>query len=302
MLLHNCFHSDDRSHDHIPFSSPGFPYVCIHTELNNYADRRVPWHWHTSCEIVTVDQGSIELRTPDQTVILQKADAAFVNKGVLHTYLAVSEEPAVQYAHIFHADFLSGVYNSVFDEKYFEPILRCTALQAWQVRPDSKKHLAMISSVMEAQTKVSEEPMGYEFDIRAHLCEFWKGLYEETEALRVNAPVRNLADSERIKQMMDFIGEHYSEPLTVEEIASAAGISVRECSRCFRRCIGVSPIDHLTGLRVQRAAGMLVETSKSVLEISENCGFSSPSYFSKVFREATGVTPNVYRRKRGMAE
>lgn len=302
MLLYNCFHSDDKSHDHVPFPSPGFPYVCIRTDMEKYADRRVPWHWHSSCEIVTVEQGTIELRTQDQILILQKGDAAFVNKGVLHTYQAVSEEAAVQYANLFHADFLSGTYNSIFDEKYFQPILRCTALQAWRVRPDSKMHLAMISAVLEAQTLVSDEPDGYEFDIRTQLCEFWKGLYQETDDLRTNAPVRNLADSERIKQMMDYVQEHYNEPLTVDDIAAAAGISARECSRCFHRCIGVSPIEHLTYFRVRAATAMLAETSKSILEISEDCGFSSSSYFSKVFRETTGLTPKAYQKKSKLSE
>ena len=50
------------------------------------------------------------------------------------------------------------------------------------------------------------------------------------------------------------------------------------------------------------AADMLAETSKSIIEISEDCGFSSPSYFAKVFRDMMGCTPKDYREKDGGGE
>ena len=78
-----------------------------------------------------------------------------------------------------------------------------------------------------------------------------------------------------------------------------AAISVRECSRCFDRCIGVSPIQYLNNYRLHMAAEMLLSTKASILEISENCGFNSAAYFSKLFSEAMGCTPHQYRTDAG---
>jgi AraC-like DNA-binding protein len=80
-----------------------------------------------------------------------------------------------------------------------------------------------------------------------------------------------------------------------EAIVTSGGVSIRECTRCFRRCINCSPTDYLTQVRVRRAAELLSKTPMSILDISEACGFSSSSYFSKVFREAYRCTPNAYR-------
>lgn len=253
----------------------GFPYVCIKTDMDKYPDRCVPWHWHSSCEIVTVEKGDVELKTPDTSTLLHRGDAVFVNKGVLHTYFPVGDEPVTQYAHLFHTDFLSGTYNSIFEEKYFQPICRCAALQSWVIRPDSQRHLKMISAMLEAMMLVNEEPDGHEFDIRTQLCIFWKGLFYETEAIRASATVRNLADLEQMKQMLEYIQEHYYEPLTVENIASSVGISARECNRCFHRCIDASPMEHLTYFRIRKAAIMLEETAKTIMEVSEDCGLSN---------------------------
>ena len=302
MLLKNCFHTDEHNHDHVPFSSKSFPYACIHTEMDQYADRSIPWHWHTSMEFVNVLTGTIELKTQDQSFMLHAGDAAFVNTGVLHMYQAHGKEPADQYAHLFHMDFLSGADGSVFEEKYFLPVIGCTALQAWAVHPDSREHMEMISAVLAAAELMRDEPECYELDARALLCRFWKGLLKETEDLRKTNPARNTADSERIKLMMDYVRDHYPESINVDEIAASAGVSSRECTRCFRRSVGLSPIEHLTQYRVRMAAKFLRETSKTVLEISENCGFSSPSYFSKVFRDMTGQTPKEYQKQRRLSE
>ncbi len=302
MLLSNCFHTDENNHDHVPFSSKGFPYACIYTELDRYADRSITWHWHTSMEIVNVLHGTIELRTQNQSLLMHAGDSAFVNTGVLHMYQAHGKEPADLYAHLFHADFLSGADGSVFEEKYFLPVSRCAGLEAWLIRPDTKEHMEMISAVLTAAERMREEPEYFEMDVRSLLCRFWKGLLKDTGDLREKASSRNTADSERIKQMMDFVRDHYSEAIGVDDIAASAGVSGRECTRCFRRCIGVSPIEHLTQYRVRMGAKALRETARTVLEISEDCGFSSPSYFSKVFREMTGQTPKEYRKQYSLSE
>ena len=296
MILNNVFHTDYKNHDHIPFSSPGFPYVCIHSNLELYSDRCVPWHWHTSLEIATVISGTIEVKTPDHTILLEAGDTVFVNTGVLHTYKAHGKDPAVQHAHLFHMDFLSGAERSVFEEKYMLPVTRCTALQAWRIHPDTRRRMEMSAAALTAADLAKEEREGYEFDIRTQLSTFWRGLLEETKEVRMAAPVRNTADAERIKLMMDFVRDHYTESITVEDIAASAGISTRECTRCFRRSIGTSPVEHLSQFRVRMAAKALRETTKTVLEISEECGFSSPSYFSKVFRDLTGRTPREYQK------
>jgi transcriptional regulator GlxA family with amidase domain len=97
--------------------------------------------------------------------------------------------------------------------------------------------------------------------------------------------------------MTQFIKDHCGEKLTLDDIAAAADISTRECTRCFARCINTSPIVYLTQTRLSMAADLLAGSAKSIIEISEECGFSSPSYFGKVFREAMGCTPKEYRDK-----
>ena len=84
--------------------------------------------------------------------------------------------------------------------------------------------------------------------------------------------------------------------LSLEEVAAAASVGKRECLRCFRRTIGVTPIQYLLKFRIRQASRLLVETDRPVTEIALLCGFESPSYFAAAFRRLTGRTPRSYRR------
>ena len=108
---------------------------------------------------------------------------------------------------------------------------------------------------------------------------------------------KNDAFSYAIKKMMQFIHEHYADKITLGDIAISTNISTRECSRCFQRCIKISPINYLNEHRIRMAAQMLLQTDKNIITISENCGFSSSSYFSKLFQKIMGCTPKNYRKK-----
>lgn len=108
---------------------------------------------------------------------------------------------------------------------------------------------------------------------------------------------RELRDAERIKQMVDFIRSHRAEPITTEQIAASAAISVSECLRCFRRMMDLTPKEYLRQHRIRHAAYLLEQTGQSITAIGAECGFEDMSYFARVFREEKGCTPTEYRAR-----
>ena len=295
MIIENSFQIENGNRETVPLTSDAFPYVCIRTDMDHYADRTIGWHWHAAYEIVLFSAGRFTVRTPEQEFVAEAGSAVFINTGVLHSYEAM-EDGSVLYAQIFDMHFLSGVIGSILEEKFFSPLNRCAALQAWPMKAAGIRHLDMLRSILRAIELVKTEPPAYEFDLRSELCTFWRLLLSDTEDVRAASPLRSSADSARLKQMLDYIQDNYRERIGLAQLASAAGISVRECTRCFQRCIETSPTAYLNQYRLRIACRMLRETSESVLTISEACGFSSPSYFTKSFRDALGCTPMEYRK------
>ena len=297
MLMETKFSTGEHQQEILPMQTETQPYLCSITHLDNNPDKPVPWHWHRLFEINYITKGELSFQTPDRSYIVSAGEADFVNYGVLHSCTAIGTTRCEYYTLHFDMHFLSGIYNSVFEEKYLLPVMRNSALQFWQIRPDSLPHLKMIENVLRVVETSRREPFGYEFDVRNLLSDFWKQLLEDTKDVQSATATASTVDTERIKQMTHFIREHCGEKLSLEDIAASAGISTRECTRCFSRCINVSPNVYLTQARLSRAAELLSTSAMTILEISEECGFSSPSYFGKVFREAMGCTPKEYRDK-----
>ena len=100
----------------------------------------------------------------------------------------------------------------------------------------------------------------------------------------------------RIQQMIQYIQKHFSEMITLEDLAASANISRSEAGRCFQKYYADTPMSYLIRYRLQQAQKFLLTSTLSVKEISCQCGFSDSSYFVKIFRKHMKRTPAEYRR------
>lgn len=93
-----------------------------------------------------------------------------------------------------------------------------------------------------------------------------------------------------------FIAEHATEPITVADMADAAGYSQFHFTRLFAQRLHVTPNRFLAGVRFHRAKELLLTEDHSVVDICHEVGFSSPGTFTRRFREEVGVAPSELRR------
>ena len=83
----------------------------------------------------------------------------------------------------------------------------------------------------------------------------------------------------------------------LDSLAQSARMSVSSYTRKFREQTGLSPLNYLTGLRLDKASRLLEETELSIAEIAFRCGLCDANYMTKLFRLRLGVTPDKYRKK-----
>src|SRR3954471_23474218 len=102
-------------------------------------------------------------------------------------------------------------------------------------------------------------------------------------------PARHLL---RAKDLAD---SHFSEPLDVDDLARAAGLSRAHFSREFRRAFGDSPHAYLLTRRLERAAALLRDTDRTVTDICLSVGLRSLASFTTSFTRAYGMSPTAYR-------
>ncbi len=277
---------------------PDIPYFIFSDSLDFYLNRNIPWHWHAMLEFTYVAAGSVEYFWPDGSQVFHTGQALFVNSNVLHQLHALDGQSGCIVRGIqFNHHFLSGGYHSTLEQKYFSPVLQCDAMPVYALPLDRIEGIHMVDALLRILECGENQASGVEFQVQQHLATLWMLLYEQTRSTWKRPQAKNDVSIQRLKQMVTFIHAHYAEPLTLKEIAASANVGERECLRCFQKNLSVTPIAYLNQHRVYMAAQSLLQTTKNVLTVSEESGFSSSSYFTKVFRRIMHCTPKEFQKR-----
>lgn len=102
-------------------------------------------------------------------------------------------------------------------------------------------------------------------------------------------------ESRRVQKVKQYINDHYSEPLMLNDLADIAGMSPVAFSRFFRIRTNRTLSDYIADIRLGFAARLLVDTTKNISEICYECGFNNLSNFNRTFKNKRGSTPREFR-------
>lgn len=101
----------------------------------------------------------------------------------------------------------------------------------------------------------------------------------------------------KMQQVLLYIHAHYTENITLQDVADNAYMSVSHLSRKFEKQTGMHFSEYLRNIRLYRAAGMLRNSDKAVIEIAEACGFFNVNTFTVNFKKMYGTTPSIYKKQ-----
>ena len=107
---------------------------------------------------------------------------------------------------------------------------------------------------------------------------------------------RQKADDQKFDAVTDYICEHCTRKLTMEETAAFAGFSKYHFSRIFKEYYQMSFPEYIASLRISKATELLENSSLSILEIAIRSGFSNLSSFNRAFKEIHNCTPSQFRK------
>ena len=100
---------------------------------------------------------------------------------------------------------------------------------------------------------------------------------------------------DRLRRVLDYIGENLTRDLAVTKLARIAGMSPHYFSELFRESVGCTPHQYVLRQRIERAKKSLRNPKRSVLEAGLIAGFENPSHFARAFRRFVGATPRQFR-------
>lgn len=272
-----------------------FPYIAYNVVLQNYPGNHVTWHWHEELEIIYALTNTI-ISTQESVFYLHAGESAFINSNVLHKIEPLEESiETVLFSQVFDRQFIAGTYNSILDEKYIRPVTSNKKITVVHLPNNCDDNIRVNNLLKSAREIATNADYCYELEIRTILSQIWILLIKSIPANMDKLVTRRVSDSQRIKEMMSYIHANYNTNIKLADIAKSVNISERECLRCFRKCLDMTPVEYLLSFRIQKAVKLLAETSHSISTISQLCGFTSGSYFGKVFRKHMNITPQAYR-------
>ncbi|MFF2483499.1 AraC family transcriptional regulator [Paenibacillus sp. NPDC058071] len=157
----------------------------------------------------------------------------------------------------------------------------------YSITPDNPVALHQIMSEMIKEWKW--QPLA-RLRVRTLLYQFVHELLRQMSVHGIRSAKRDLA-----AQVADIIHEHYASNITLESLSESLNYSVPHLSSYFKIRTGLSPIDYLIKVRIDKAAALLLETDATLKEIAIGVGYQDPSYMGRLFKKHKGVSPIGYR-------
>lgn len=284
--------TDETMRETISHGCEDYPFCYYPEDLWDYDFHCVDWHWHSEVEFAVVQEGTVVALAGSHRYVLPAGTGLFINSQVIHRFETAGHAfaPNIVFSPTLLADKESLLYR-----KYIQPVLSssvdCQILCAeipWQ-----QEILKLLLEVHSEQETASP----CELRTVQLLLAIWQTLYSHIPkppgTTRFDSGIRSQA---QLQIMLQYIHDHYTHQVTLEEIASTVSLSKSSVLHLFQQQLHTSPIRYLIDYRLKRAAKLLVTTENSISLIAQSSGFDSAGYFCRKFRELFGQTPAQYRK------
>jgi AraC-like DNA-binding protein/mannose-6-phosphate isomerase-like protein (cupin superfamily) len=283
MLPFSVTHSRSSIEGGQPTANSGYELIAFDAERLNVFAAEVRYcepHWHPAPELITVVKGHFTVAIGQQQIELQQGDMLYLNAEEVHSLCA--EEAGSQLVTV---QFSPGL----FDELHPSPVLDwCT-----QGRPRTEAD----NSVHQQLLKLLEQLINNRTPFQRIAA-----IYLLLDALMAagkstQRAESSLRDEAMIKKGIDFINQHFDQPLTLSEVARQCGMSYSWFSRLFKKVSRYNFKEYLTLVRLNKARILLRDTRTPITEIGQSCGFQEHKYLIAAFNKYSGVTPTEYRKR-----
>lgn len=166
------------------------------------------------------------------------------------------------------------------------------------VRPPRNLRTQFIRLLGEMVDEFDNPQVGSEMRLRAILIEILVGLlrWEEGRIRKTTAEEENV-DWQILSRALQYLRTHFTDPIYARDVAGAAGVCQSRLEAMFRDALGISWVHFLQGYRIERAAALLNDPKRRVIEAALDVGFESLSHFNAIFRAFMKVSPTTYQKK-----
>lgn len=234
-------------------------------------------HWHEHLELLYfLSDGGVFCG--DTTYRVSAGDLIVVNSGELHA----------TYDGRFYCMRLSPTF---FADVAFENVL---------LTPLVKKDAEVEKCFFEIARVKDTEPVGGDMEIKALayrlVCHLLRSC--RTESLSREKVLAEKNKASRVGEIVKYIAHNCHEHITTASLSSLFHLDEHYLCRLFKSQMGVPPMQYVNGYRIEKAQALLKNTDRSITDVALAVGFDDASYFARIFKKHTGLTPREYKTKK----
>lgn len=243
-------------------------------------------HYHDEMEFIIVHDGTFVMTVDGEDYIAKGGDVVFVGSGVPHStrYETPTRSGLVQFK---ENDFLNSNVTKII--KYSVKFNNLS---------DSKVKIIKNPELFEAIDRLmlesEEKGDAFEIFVRSEVYKILGLLYRGGILLDTERFFQT-KEIQKILPALEYVNKNYSEDISLEDASALLGFDPSYFCRIFKSATGATFTEYLNFVRICKAEKLLSSTRKSVLEISETVGFSSISYFNRIFKKIRNSSPGQYR-------
>ena len=277
-----------------------YNYLC-HIEDVHRAGNVFPAHYHSYIEILYGISGTYEVILNGQCHKFLEGDLVLINSKEVHQINACSELGGQYIVLRFEPEI---IYNSMFQNhlqlKYVLPFI----LESSKHQKVIKKAIIETIFIPELLYEILKEDKmkayGYELAIKNHIGRIFLWIlryFHETCTDFVLSQLSDITFIKRLQPSFDYVLEHYPEELKATDMAALCNMSSSYFSRTFNQQMGMNFNEYVNYIRIMEAEKLLVSTLMNITEIANAIGFSTTSYFIKLFKNYKNISPKQFRKE-----
>ena len=261
--------------------------ICAHPRrIHDPGKGAFPPHRHDELELLLVHKGTFSCTVHGKEYVGKEGDVIFVNSGVPHSTstLGYSETGLLQFKQ-----------TNFLDPDIARIIKYSVRLNNLSDEPVKILHSPELFNTVKAIFDESEaKKPAYDFFIKSGIYKIM-GLLYRGGVISDAEKLYSSKDMQKILPALAHINANYAEDVTLEEASAKLNFDPSYFCRLFKSAVGATFTEYLNFVRICKAERLLSETKDSIIEISEAVGFSSVSYFNRVFKKFRNCTPRYYR-------